>query len=1148
MALAALLTLFTAASMRGGTITVVNLPATNTDIATGITTNQNYVCAFDYGSLDANTYTVNGVPFAHFKIAANNVIAVTNWVDPFHGGQVIVSANGPAANKINATSSATQGGTSGPVANQADGVMRSILTDLMFEGGVGAPGAWIQQEFDNLTPGGSYALRIYYRQWSSNRQVNILFNGEGSWQPYSGNPLDLDAGGAHYIEYDFVALSTNVFCVMTNLVTGNSAMAYAATVADNSISVATLPATNTDIATGIFPGKHYLCAFDGGTGSTVPTINGVPFTKFDPGQNVGFTASLTDPNFGGTLTLNCGGPGGNNMLGRTSSTGQGNLAGQADGSMFTLLTDLIYVTGAAPTNSWLQQEYDGLTTGDQYSLRIYYRYWGNAVGDRLQNVYVNGQGTWQPYPANPLDEDAGGARYLQYNFKATSGSVFMVMTNLIANGSMMVYGVTLEDDSYPFAPFITYQPSVLSTNGGTLATFNMAAIGTAPLAYQWYMNTSSNYAGATVLAEGNGVSGSTSPSLRITTNVLNYYFVVVTNNYGSATSAIAQVYPAPVIVTQASAAKVGTNVVYSATAIGFQPLSYQWYFNTVSNYSGAVALVDGGGVSGSTTTNLTNSINLQDYYFVVVTNIYGSITSAVTAYYPFPAIVTQPAPFRAGSAVGFNVTASGWPTLGYQWYLNTVSNYDGATRMTDSGGVSGSTTTNVTIANLLDYYFVVVTNFYGSVTSLVTQVAAPLTVAAAGEPIWIQTTQTNVLVAFSDLLDPATATNRANYSLDNGASIVSAALVASNEVLLATSVLNPSTSYTLTVRNVLDYFGILQTPSPTNLAVGTYPANLALWVKASSGVTTNPDGTVTQWNDLSGNGNNLLDAFIYAFNDPLLTNNASGDPVVRFDSTNGMYGTALYANDAPSLQITGDMSVVAVVSFPEAAFGGGHGEIVAKTGTANPNIPAPYDYRAASTGLTTLRGNGNSVAGSYGTATVLSSISSGNPHVLVFSGTGNVVNDYVDGQFSGSVVLGANGGGIYNMANCADLGQPFFVGGRGDSVKFNAEKLTGDLAELIVAGSALTSYDVATLAAYLVKVHHIVNTTPTKIVYSVSANQLTLSWPVNYTGWRLQGQTNSPGVGIKTNWSDVPGSALVNQVTIPIGPTNGSVFYRMVYP
>jgi fibronectin-binding autotransporter adhesin len=70
--------------------------------------------------------------------------------------------------------------------------------------------------------------------------------------------------------------------------------------------------------------------------------------------------------------------------------------------------------------------------------------------------------------------------------------------------------------------------------------------------------------------------------------------------------------------------------------------------------------------------------------------------------------------------------------------------------------------------------------------------------------------------------------------------------------------------------------------------------------------------------------------------------------------------------------------------------------------------------------------------------------------------------------------------------------------------------------------------------------------TPTNLVYLVSANQLTLSWPANYVGWLLQAQTNAPGLGLTPTWYDVPGSATTNQVIMPLDATKGSVFYRMI--
>jgi hypothetical protein len=76
------------------------------------------------------------------------------------------------------------------------------------------------------------------------------------------------------------------------------------------------------------------------------------------------------------------------------------------------------------------------------------------------------------------------------------------------------------------------------------------------------------------------------------------------------------------------------------------------------------------------------------------------------------------------------------------------------------------------------------------------------------------------------------------------------------------------------------------------------------------------------------------------------------------------------------------------------------------------------------------------------------------------------------------------------------------------------------------------------------------NTAPTNIIASAigGGTTLQLDWPADHTGWRLQAQTNSINVGLKTNWYDVPGSYSVNQELMPIDQANGSVFYRLVYP
>ncbi|MBC8095132.1 MAG: autotransporter-associated beta strand repeat-containing protein, partial [Akkermansiaceae bacterium] len=75
-----------------------------------------------------------------------------------------------------------------------------------------------------------------------------------------------------------------------------------------------------------------------------------------------------------------------------------------------------------------------------------------------------------------------------------------------------------------------------------------------------------------------------------------------------------------------------------------------------------------------------------------------------------------------------------------------------------------------------------------------------------------------------------------------------------------------------------------------------------------------------------------------------------------------------------------------------------------------------------------------------------------------------------------------------------------------------------------------------------------VATNPTNITAVVSGGQYQLSWPASHTGWRLQAQTNSLSVGLGTNWSTVAGSTTTNQVSVPINPANGTVFFRLVYP
>ena len=122
----------------------------------------------------------------------------------------------------------------------------------------------------------------------------------------------------------------------------------------------------------------------------------------------------------------------------------------------------------------------------------------------------------------------------------------------------------------------------------------------------------------------------------------------------------------------------------------------------------------------------------------------------------------------------------------------------------------------------------------------------------------------------------------------------------------------------------------------------------------------------------------------------------------------------------------------------------------------------------------------------------------------------------------------------------------------GDSFKlFSAGTYSGSFARLspTIPGTGLL-WNTNTLPTDgTLRIAVSVNTTRTNITVARNGNQLTLSWPADHTGWRLQAQTNNPpGAGLTTNWADVPGSTAVNSMSFTINPTKGSVFFRMVYP
>lgn len=108
-------------------------------------------------------------------------------------------------------------------------------------------------------------------------------------------------------------------------------------------------------------------------------------------------------------------------------------------------------------------------------------------------------------------------------------------------------------------------------------------------------------------------------------------------------------------------AATGDSARFSATGIGDEPMYYQWRKEGMN-------LANGGRITGATTTNLTQaSLELSDLggYSVVVTNQYGSITSA-------PNVLTVVAPAQAS----YDVWGGDTMTSPYGYYnVNTMPGY-----------------------------------------------------------------------------------------------------------------------------------------------------------------------------------------------------------------------------------------------------------------------------------------------------------------------------------------------------------------------------------------------------------------------------------------------------------------------------------------
>jgi alpha-tubulin suppressor-like RCC1 family protein len=189
---------------------------------------------------------------------------------------------------------------------------------------------------------------------------------------------------------------------------------------------------------------------------------------------------------------------------------------------------------------------------------------------------------------------------------SANGNYDVIATNTIGTATSHIASIYV----FGTPPSFTQQPVSIEVLEGSTITLNSLATGSTPIQYQWYFNSN----------KLTDATGRQITLVSVKSASVGPYFVIATNAYGAATSAVAQVTVNQSLVIQQPLTNqivdVGGAVALVVGASSSNALSYSWQFN-------GLAIPE---------TNSTLAItNIQPsqtgYYRVTVANQYGSISS-----------------------------------------------------------------------------------------------------------------------------------------------------------------------------------------------------------------------------------------------------------------------------------------------------------------------------------------------------------------------------------------------------------------------------------------------------------------------------------------------------------------------------------------
>jgi len=485
-----------------------------------------------------------------------------------------------------------------------------------------------------------------------------------------------------------------------------------------------------------------------------------------------------------------------------------------------------------------------------------------------------------------------------------------------------------------------------------------------------------------------------------------------------------------------------------------------------------------------------------------------------------PTVSAQPQAQQVGQfdPVSFSVGVAGTPPFTWQWYK-------GATAIPGASG-SGALITPYAIASVglgdQAFYSVAITNVAGFTNSQ----AAFLTVIpdtngpSITSALLNLATNTEVTVTFSELVNPASATNTANYNLSGGGSVSSIVAVPQSnnltwsnyvfKVVLTTSAI--TSQKTLTATGVQDRAGNASAAQATiwvPTVIGAPPrANRVLWLAGDTNVLADNIG-VYEWTDMSGAAN---------------PHNAIAS------MGNVQPGIAAFPNGL----------------HPVLSFNGGAFLVVQNQPDFNIQNISIYLVGAVNTSRTSRDWLGNWegwVLGSADgdpTSIKWAHWQVGNVYRPLESGSvlQNMVPAYIVGTFSSTTqtkVLSVNGRvrGTQGSTGTIEYGtsRGLAVGSLfDDSV---TQPLVGHIAEVLIYSDVSPSQDAAVQEYLASKYFRVTSTRPPLNILNVGG-AITITW--NAPGFQLQQATDLAGP-----WTDLAGVA--SPYTVPASGTG--VFYRL---